>query len=208
MTDRLPSITKVDEIHELDGGGLMGWHLHGEPDIAEVELFLADMAYEYGDDEGIFEDAAENDWDVVPTYVRQVPYRDECGHWGQMKYVYQSTPGPGASRIVRVEPFSQWNRWCANHIYERARAGHPVENVKDAPWPKVIDGYVHLCAVCSASFHARTDLARAHALIEMYDEQGTEASARYAADQRARLDQLTARVAETTAARETLDAAA
>lgn len=198
---------KVDEIHELGDGGLMGFLLYGNPDVTDVELWLAEAAEEY-DGYGIMEDAAEDGWDIVPTYVRKVPHREEGEPWsGEMKYVYQSTPGPGAAQCVRVEPFSAWNRWCANHIYERAQSGVPVESVLDPEWPRVRDGYVHLCGTCSRSFRARTEVARAEKLIALWEASDVPDSARWAESQRARMPELRALADDAVARVKEMDAA-
>lgn len=196
---------KFDEIHELDDNGLMGFLLYGEPTIEDVELWLATEGQDY-DGYGIFETAETNGWDIVPTYVRKVPHHDGYGY-GTMKYVYQNGPGPGASRCVRVEPFTAWDRWCANHIYERASVGIPVEQVKDPVWPRVRDGYAHLCSACARSFHARMEVARAEALIAQWEASDLADAARWAESRRARLPELRALADDAVARVKEMDAA-
>lgn len=97
---------------------------------------------------------------------------------GGYRYVYTAGPGRGAAKVTRVQQWFQWDHWCVNHIYEPATAGIPVEQVLDAPMPKVLvritppdrrrshargpqDGHatVYLCEECRHSFFERRDAA-------------------------------------------------
>lgn len=173
-------IDSVESIYELDGddvgGYQMGWLLYGDVTPEDLDLFL-------NEGEG-FEEAESmgtSDFDAEETWVRKVPLRG-----GGMRFVYATSPGPGARKCLRVEPARAPIGWCVNHVYEPATTGIPVGQVLDPPWPKVLayitpperrreharhpqdgEAYVHLCWDCARKFHARRDEARARALSEM-----------------------------------------
>lgn len=143
-------ITRIEEIHEGDGDdgfcGLMGWHLYGNIDALDVEMFMGD--------EDVMDQFPDGEcWEVTEQYVRKVPTRD-----GGYLYAY-SGPGPGASKVARVQKWWQWEHFCVNHVYEPANVGVPVEQVAKPPWPMVVRGMVYLCPECSASFRTRRDAA-------------------------------------------------
>lgn len=174
-------IAKIEEIREMEGdevgGSVIGFHLYGDVDHDDIELFMADE-----DLNEWFPTGVDGGWEITETYVRKVPLRDGGGY----RFVYATGPGPGASKVVRLEPNHSWGFWCMNHIYEPASTSIPIEQVSNPIWPMVLaritpperrrahargpqDGaaYAYLCRPCATSFHTRMAAARAAAIKEL-----------------------------------------
>lgn len=174
-------IRDFEPIYEGGNGALTGFLLYGDDiDVFEVETFLAnDVEDYYG--EPI---EPEGGWEVTDCYVRKVPGTDDDGEPCTM-FHFQNHPASGAKKCVRVEAHSFWGHWCANHIYEPAVSGQPIETfTRDSIiWPFVHvritpekyrsarayggaqDGpaYLYFCAPCARDIRERLETARREA---------------------------------------------
>jgi hypothetical protein len=171
---------EFDEVLEDDGAGgfdgLMGYNVKGHLDPDDIEIFLQTViAQEFWSGEETYNEPPPRGWDVSFMYVRKVP-REEG-----MAFIYQLSPGRGATQVTYFEINRQWEKRCAFHD-DIAVTGVPVQGAPDREKLEakdlVIDGYVYLCRPCYDDYSERLAAERA-ANWQRYKDEHPEWVAQY-----------------------------
>lgn len=153
----LYSMFEFEEVCEDEGdcfGRVMGFHIAGHVDFADVELFMAAVEYEE------LARVGQRGFDVKHCWVRKVP----C-EYGQ-RYQYQNFAQQGARAVTVIEEETTWEKRCVVHPFEVAKCGVPKESVINGEALADERGYVHFCKPCHEDF----DVRQKAAAKKRYDE--------------------------------------